>query len=81
MRREAFVEYVIERFPVLPMDMAVAREHARLWTELRAAGTMIGLHDLIIAATAVANAHVVLTDIVREFSHVQGLDVRPGSPP
>jgi predicted nucleic acid-binding protein len=74
--REAFVEYVVGRFPVLPVDLAVARTHARLLTDLQAASSMIGLHDLLIAATAVANELAILTFNVREFNHVPGLDVR-----
>jgi predicted nucleic acid-binding protein len=75
-RREAFIEYVLARLPVLPFDLAVARTHARLWTELTAAGDMIGRHDLMIAATAVTHGYAVLTGNVREFSRVPGLDVR-----
>lgn len=75
-RREAFIEYVLERFPVIPFDLAVARTHARLWTQLKGSGEMIGLHDLMIAATAVTNGMAILTDNVREFSHIPALEIR-----
>jgi predicted nucleic acid-binding protein len=77
-RRESFVEHALGRFPVLPIDLAVARVHARLLVELQAAGSMIGLHDLLIAATAIANRHTILTYNVREFAHIQGLEIRSG---
>lgn len=42
---------------------------------LRRAGTPIGERDLMIAATALANGHDVLTANVREFERVPGLRV------
>ena len=76
-RRESFTEYVLGGLSVLAFDLAVARTHSRLWAELTTAGNMIGLHDLMIAATAVTNGLSVLTYNLREFSKVPGLDVRP----
>src|SRR5659263_110959 len=43
-RRSAFVEGVLERFPLLSVDLACARAHAQLWAELRHAGALIGPH-------------------------------------
>lgn len=34
-RRSAFVEAVLERFPLLPVDLSVARAHAQLWADGR----------------------------------------------
>ncbi len=36
---------------------------------------MIGAHDLIISATALAHGHAVLTDNVGEFRRVPGLEI------
>jgi tRNA(fMet)-specific endonuclease VapC len=44
-KRSAFVEAVLERFPLLPVDLATARAHAQVRAELAAAGLMIGSHD------------------------------------
>lgn len=67
---------------VLPFDDTCAEQYAHLRTDLEAAGTMIGLHDCEIAATALArqqthpNEQVVLvTDNTREFARVPGLQV------
>ena len=49
-KRSAFVEGILERFPLLSVDLACARAHARVWAELRGAGTIIGPHDLWLAA-------------------------------
>ena len=37
-KRAAFVEGILERFPLLPVDLATARAHAQVWAELMAAG-------------------------------------------
>lgn len=72
-RRSAFVEAVLERFPLLPIDLATARAHARLWAELAASGRLIGPHDLWLAATGLAHNLTVITANVREFRRVPGL--------
>ncbi len=74
-KRSAFVEGVLERFPVLDVDLATARAHARVWAELSAVGTSIGPHDLWLAAVCVAHGLTMVTANVREFERVPGLDV------
>lgn len=74
-RRSAFVEGILERFPLLPVDLATARAHARIWAELSAAGMLIGPHDLWLAATCIAHGLTVITANVREFERVPGLQV------
>lgn len=75
-QREAFVEAILERVPVLPFDLLVARIHAQLWAELTTSGQLIGAHDLLIGATALAHGYSVLTDNLRDFRRVPGLNVR-----
>ena len=41
-RREAFVEQVLARLPVIPFDLGVARVHARIWAELAVKGISVG---------------------------------------
>jgi len=41
-QRAAFVEGILARFPLLPVELATARAHAQVWAELMAAGQMIG---------------------------------------
>lgn len=76
-RRSAWVEAILERFPLLPVDLPVARAHAQLWAELAARGQMIGPHDLWLAASCVAHGLVMVTANVREFDRVPGLQVEP----
>jgi tRNA(fMet)-specific endonuclease VapC len=74
-RRSAFVEAVLERFPLLPVDLAIARAHAQLWAELMAEGRLIGAHDLWLAATCLAHGLTMVTTNMQEFARVPGLAV------
>jgi tRNA(fMet)-specific endonuclease VapC len=74
-RREAFVESVLTAFPPISFDILAARAHARLWAALASAGTDVGAHDRIVAATAIAAGWRVATANVRHFERVPGLDV------
>ena len=79
-RRAAFVEGVLTLIPVLPFGLREARRHAELWAELAKAGTMIGPHDLMIGATALAAGHALATLNVREFLLVPGLKLVAADP-
>jgi tRNA(fMet)-specific endonuclease VapC len=75
MRRRAFVEDVLAELEALPITLEVARIHAEIWARLETAGEMIGIHDLWIAATALAHGLRVATTNAREFERVPGLAV------
>ena len=74
-RREAFVEGLLGRLPVLPFDVLAARAHARLWAHHAARGDAIGSHDLLIAATAMSRGLEVATRDERSFPRIEGLSV------
>ncbi len=74
-RRSAFVEAVLERFPLLPVDLAIARAYSQLWAGLMADGHLIGPHDLWLAATCLAHGLTMVTANIREFARVPGLVV------
>ena len=69
-RRSEFVETMLAELQVVPLDLAIARTHARLWAQLESNGARISPYDLIVAATAVARGYSVLTFNVREFERV-----------
>lgn len=73
LRRQAFVEKVIELFPIVPFDVAVARIYARIWASLVRKGHTVGAHDLIIAATAISLDYTVVTANRRDFEKIEGL--------
>ncbi|MEI6205507.1 MAG: type II toxin-antitoxin system VapC family toxin [Desulfuromonadales bacterium] len=72
-RRQAFVEKVIEMIPLFPFDSGVARIYARIWASLVQRGFTVGAHDLIIAATAISLDYTVITANVRDFEKIDGL--------
>lgn len=71
--REAFVERLLARLPVIPFDLVTARIHARLGAELAAQGIHTGAHDLLIAATALANGAALATRDTRSFPRIPSL--------
>jgi tRNA(fMet)-specific endonuclease VapC len=74
-RRLAFVEGLLAALPVLNIDLATARSHAQLWSELARRGEMIGVHDSWLAAACLAHGLRLATRNLREFKRVPGLDV------
>ena len=60
---------------VLPFGMPEARSAGKIRAGLESAGTPIGPYDILIAATALANAQVLVTRNISEFSRIDGLEV------
>jgi predicted nucleic acid-binding protein len=74
-RRRAFVEHLLGQLDAVPITEPVARVHAEVWALLARRGTVIGSHDLWIAATAIAHGFGVATQNDRDFGRVPGLRV------
>lgn len=73
LRRQAFVEKVIESLPIFQFDVAASRIYARIWASLVKRGFTVGAHDLIIAATAISLDYTVITSNRRDFEKIEGL--------
>ncbi|TAN44708.1 MAG: type II toxin-antitoxin system VapC family toxin [Nitrospirae bacterium] len=73
LKRQAFVEKVIEFFPVYPFDMTAARIYAKIWASLAKKGLVVGAHDIMIAATAISLDFTVITSNSRDFEKITGL--------
>lgn len=58
---------------LLPFDSECAAQAARIRADLEAAGTPIGPHDTLIAATALRHQAALVTRNIQEFSRVPGL--------
>ena len=71
----ARVEAVLERVPVLPLDVPADREYGVIRAALEATGQSIGPNDLLIAAHACSVGAVVVTANVGEFQRIPGLKV------
>jgi len=66
-----------EPFKMLPWTMEIAWQYGELYRRLQATGTLIGINDLWIAATALVNGMGLVTGNVGEFSRVSGLNIVP----
>jgi tRNA(fMet)-specific endonuclease VapC len=75
LRRESYVEKVIELFPIFLFDLSAARIYARVWANLAKKGIVVGAHDLIIASTCISLGFSVLTANARDFGKIEGLAV------
>lgn len=75
LKREAFVEKIIELFPIYPFDLNAARIYARIWANLTKKGLSIGAHDLLIASTAISLGFSVITTDLRDYGRIPGLNV------
>ena len=75
LKRSAYVEKVIELFPVYAFDISTARIYSELWSDLSSKGIQIGAHDLIIGATALSLGFSVATFNIRHFERIEGLKV------
>lgn len=74
-RLTGLVDDLLSGLLIEPWDSPADQEYARLRANLERAGTVIGNNDLLIAAHALALDATVVTDNVREFSRVDGLNV------
>lgn len=81
--RSAFIALVQRESSILDFGIPEAQAYADIAAHLRATGQRIGERDLLIAATAVANGHSILTLNGGEFSRVPGLAISDikGFPP
>lgn len=77
--RAEFAEHVKQNLTVASFGPLEADAAAEIFAALRRAGTPIGERDLMIAATAVANGHSLVTLNAAEFARVPGLTILPDS--
>jgi tRNA(fMet)-specific endonuclease VapC len=69
------IEALLDAVPVLPFEAEADRAYAEIRQFLEQQGTPIGPNDLLIAAHAVSQGLVLVTDNVGEFSRVPDLQV------
>ena len=69
------VEQLLSSLAVLPLDEPVDQHYADIRVTLERAGTLIGSHDLFIAAHARSRGLTLVTHNLREFQRVPGLRV------
>ncbi len=69
------VETILAAMLVVSFDVPTDREYAKLRQLLESSGNTIGPNDLLIAAQAIANEQILVTNNVREFTRVPSLQV------
>jgi predicted nucleic acid-binding protein len=74
-RRQRYLNGILESLPIIPYTDQSAHEHARIWAELEASGKRIGFYDLIVGATALERGSQVATFNIRHFAQIRGLRV------
>jgi len=76
-RRHAYAEKLLTHMPVIAFDTEVARTYAELYAYVlnQTRRSKINMHDLQIAATALASDHTVLTSNLDDFTSIPGLRV------
>ena len=67
------VELLETKIPVLEFGTKEALVHAKIWAALEKIGQGIGLHDLIIGASALANDYGLVTLNEKEFKRIPNL--------
>ncbi|MGB7063530.1 MAG: type II toxin-antitoxin system VapC family toxin [Syntrophobacteria bacterium] len=75
LKRSAYVEKIIELFPIYAFETSIARIYAELWSDLSKKGIQIGAHDLIISSTALSLGFSVATRNMRHFERIEGLKI------
>ena len=66
---------IISRVSILPLDEKEVLVAGDILAGLRKAGQIIGLEDVLIAASAITNQYTVVTANTRHFSRIAGLRV------
>jgi predicted nucleic acid-binding protein len=79
-RRTVFVENIISNLPVLDLNTEIAKIYAELYAHALKQGKRAGtnVHDLQVAATAIAGNHFILTSNIKDFNSIPG--VKCGAP-
>lgn len=75
LKRSTFVETILNEITIFPFGIKEARIYAQLWADLVGVGITLGAHDVMIAATAMALGHSVLTLDQKDFGRIPGLRI------
>lgn len=74
LKRSAYMERIVELFPIYSFDLAAARIYAEVWANLLTKGVQVGAHDLMIASTAMSRGFSVASSDKRHFDQIEGLE-------
>ena len=71
--RSAFVESILATFPILEIDLKIARIHAEIYSEMLKNKRPIAAHDSWIAASCLAYGLTLISKNIKDFESVPGL--------
>ena len=74
-RRLSQIETLIQGVTILPLDVIEAVIAGRIYTQLKSKGQLVGTHDILIAATCVANRVPLYTKNVAHFSKIEDIHI------
>jgi len=77
-QNQELVELFLSPFEIVPFDDDASICCAQIRCKLEQEGQIIGFNNLIIASTVMAYEGVLVTDNLREFGRVSGLNLRTG---
>jgi tRNA(fMet)-specific endonuclease VapC len=63
----------LRTFIIVPFSESAAASYAEIKLDLATQGRIIGPMDMLIAATALAGGHTLVTNNTREYSRIPGL--------
>jgi len=72
-RRLSQIETLIQGVTILPLDVIEAVIAGKIYTQLKSKGQLVGTHDILIAATCVANRIPLYTKNVAHFSKIEDI--------
>jgi tRNA(fMet)-specific endonuclease VapC len=69
------IDVLTSELQCLDFDLAAARAYGRIRSALEAEGVPIGPYDMMIAAHALSQSLILITDNEREFRRISGLEI------
>lgn len=72
---QQIIREIISRVNIVPIGEKEAMVAGDILADLPKNGKIIGLEDILIAASAITNLHAVVTANIRHFSRIPGLQV------
>lgn len=72
---ERYIQRFLEPFEIVPFDDDATPFYAAIRSQTEAKGTPVGPNDLIIAATVLSRAGVLVTNNTREFLRIPNLSI------
>jgi Predicted nucleic acid-binding protein, contains PIN domain len=67
------LEETISPYEIIPFDNAASEVYGKMRADLETSGNIIGANDLMIAATVLSRGGILVTNNIKEFERVKGL--------